>query len=1512
MAIDKIKLRHLAKDKDVRLFEEGDMLDALNITVDANSESSGDLVKNVKSTLRGTAATASDQLPNEDCRVVGSVSDDANGKVYFFVWSASAGNHGVYEYNAVANTYQVVLKNSLFSFQRFGFVNAVLLRGEFETDSRPQTILYFTDNVNPPRKINVTRFLDPSFNVSLFSNQEVFEMISAAKTPFLMPPYISLLTDDTKTENNLYGKAFQFAVQAEYLDGELSAVSPHSKIVYSKYMAIQGVDQTTTDLGALREDNLALIDTRWNSLPSDFSYFKAGVSKIRILVRENNVGPFYLVDSFNPEENLIKNGNTLYTASDGVYKFYNNGLNEIVSVSQTDKIYDDVPQIAASQAIAGNRLMYSSPTSGYPNVDVSATISVNYLPSPTAVYATSSEENVNVLSITSYPYLSSGSITIDYSSVPESVSAGSVITIEFDYKPSDITTYGYNVGPGDFPLLKLNFGETPYENDVTYYAGMADDSQNGDYDGAAHFNFSTHTSQANTRAGNLNWARFRASVTTSIVLTKDQAMALLAEEMEEQVLNFGYQSPSETLLLDLKEQNEDGTYTDVGHIEYGLLTFDLAFAVSQANASDILVISPKIGNFHIPSQALSESNGFLTTPNITFPAAPSGLNYFNGIEDNTSVFDFVLTNSDAYEKNGIYFNGSGTNLINAYTYGFYVQGYNNNYDVVNGFRESALTIHPTDAIRTFKAGCDHSFGVVYFDRHGRPGYVNEIGTVSVAPFGNVLARQNPSNTAEYFNGPCEVAIDFNSSPPLWATSYQIVYSEMLTWEKFESYSVGGGFYKEDSDNEIYVSLNTLEKYQREKGAIKDYTFTAGDKLRVISYVSEYDDTELTYLSDPSDYTFDIASYNTEVVDIVDSTHDSGHTNHTGKFLVLPLPFGNQPLNFTPGNASNFWRNECVVEILSPKETNKNIVYYEIGESKRILKTTELTASGNDRHNDSQPLVTNEGSVHFKPISCAVPKFSLDDGSISVGAPMVWQTAKVDSVSGGPGFVFETKMLESSSISDFLDSESWSKGRAHVVYDKADTINYYNRITYSGEYGEDLDRLTFSNFNPGAFSYKNLPKIFGSVNFIGNYNQGLVALQENKMCVVPVNRNIIEYADSSSNLTVGKEVLGPHQEANGDFGIGNDASSVLVKDGVVFFVDRSRQKIIASGGTEMKVISDIDMSSFFEAQMNSLASIANGGRIVSGFDPQEDMYYVTFEGVGTAGYSLPRKRWISRYSFTPSNYASIDNSMISGFKKAIGETPVNYLFHKHSAGSSRNNFYGVGYSSEVQVVSKISPSEVKVFNALSYEGNSDQWTVDDPVLTDLHQESGLISSFKEKEGAYYASMPRVVGNTKGLFPVNGAYDGGTSQYLLLGHVQSYETSGNGHIVTFDNRLSRIPMPSMSTGTPLVSYLHSGEIQGAVGLNSLGNAYMSSYDLENNTITISGSNVSPNQWSSLAFVDNAGNGQPLYLVLNAEANGDPIRGRWAKIRLTNDNAGPQELYCINTHISKSKTHHVLGQE
>lgn len=1475
MAIDKIKLRRLARDKDERLFQEGDMLDALNVVVSADGVSSDGVVKNTTGTLPGSAATTADQIPNEEARVVGSVADPARGFVYFFVWSTTDRNHSIYRYDSSTHEYKLVLRRSILNFSKFGFVKADVITGEFESDSQTQSIVYFTDDVNPPRKINVDRFI--ADDLPLYTDQEIFEMISAAKTPVLLPPLVSLGTNDNKDSNNLYGSTYQFAVQVKYKDGELSALSPHSEIIYPKYMAIQGVQQSSTDLGVLFTDNRIDVDVRWTTLPADFSYYKEDVDEIRLMVKENNSQSFYLVESFDPNQNISRNGETIYNSSNGVYRFYNEGLSVGVSSEQTDKVYDDVPQFASSQAISGNRLMYSSPIAGYPNTDVDATITVNYLPSPTATYGEAADDYDGMFSVTQSPTSTNkASIKIDYSALDANISAGSIITVDFEYKPSDILAYGYTSdGAGaDFPLIKMKFGSSPDSDDVTLFAGEATDSQGADYEGSIDLDLSTEsaTNTNNVRASNLNWQRLRASVTTTETLTKDQAIQLLVDEIEEQLLRFEYNSPSETLVFKLRDSEGD----EAGKVQVSKLEFSLKFLVSQVAASDYILLTPRIGDYFIPNGEVSSTAGamndnfvrFYSTWGATQPANLDDYSYFNGIEDAVPT----VYQAGGYQRDGVWFNL--TDGVVDYIYEYYSDGLNNDTPVVNGFKDESFVITPTDAIRTFKAGCEHSFGIVYFDRHGRPGYVNELGSVNVAPFGDVDDREDPDNAGTYFNGPCEISIDLDGTPPDWAVAYQIVYSDMGSWQDFESYTVGGAWWKgedaaaETEEDAIYVSFNTLAKYQSDKGAIKDYSFTPGDKLRVISYFESDSDSEATFLANPEQYTFDVSNYVTLSESITGA--DDTHTNKSGKFLVLSLPFGNEPTNFTPGESTNFWRNRCLVEILTPRKRVEQPVYYEIGEARRIYKSNELSDSANDRHNDGEAIVTNEGSVYFKPVSCLAPDFS--------GSPGAWQVANIADLE------YEVRMLESSSVSDFNESKAWSKGRAHVTYDRADTVDFYNRISYSDEMGDDIGGLTFSSFNPGAFSYKNMPKKYGSVNYIHEYNQNLVCLQENKLSYIPVNRNVIEYADGDSQITASTSVLGTHQESNGDFGVGSDASSVVVRDGMVFFVDASRQKVLMAVGSQLMPISDADMSSYFENEFDLRdAESGDGGRIVGGYEPEEDMFLITIEPKGsgypgtTVGYSVGDKAWISRYSFTPSNYATIDNVLLSGSWYQNEADTESYLMNAHR-NTLKNTFYGTAYNTEVEVVSKMSPSEVKVFNAVSYEGDSSAWDMTPGMTTDLGQTSGTITTWNEKEGAYYAAMPK-----------DTAY-----KYVYIGTIASDGiTIGNGLIQLDD--ISRLDRFGFKVNSEYI-YYNDGGTYSQTGLTNP--KVVTGFDLDAKTI----STTAP------TAVD--GNGKKLYFRLSTDGNA--MRGRWGKIKLVNSSTSSHELYAINTHVAGSKLHHPKGQQ
>jgi len=367
--------------------------------------------------------------------------------------------------------------------------------------------------------------------------------------------------------------------------------------------------------------------------------------------------------------------------------------------------------------------------------------------------------------------------------------------------------------------------------------------------------------------------------------------------------------------------------------------------------------------------------------------------------------------------------------------------------------------------------------------------------------------------------------------------------------------------------------------------------------------------------------------------------------------------------------------------------------------------------------------------------------------------------------------------------------------------------------------------------------------------------------------------------------------------------------VLIQDGFIFFADRSRQKILMSNGSDMIPISDIEMSSYFEGEFEALAN-ANGagGRIISGFDPEENMYFVTLEskshdldagpgaayGGTTVGYSLGDKRWISRYSFLPSNYANIDNKLISCRYEPVRDRL--FWVHNGTAQDQYNTFYGTAYDSIITVVSKLSPSNVKVFNAISYEGENlasaagtGYWEIvrNGEISTNLGLVSGEVS-FTEKEGSFYSKMPRST--------VGGA---GDSQYINLG-VLTFVPGSASPIYTAPLNLSALPLPLNKSISILMMTAPTPTIYTGVVIDSI----------VANTITFDFSGAVP------AMTNNQLNGYQIYVGLDAAENGDSIRGNWCKMTFTMGSAAAtveeRELYCINTHLVDSKLHHPKGQQ
>jgi hypothetical protein len=237
---------------------------------------------------------------------------------------------------------------------------------------------------------------------------------------------------------------------------------------------------------------------------------------------------------------------------------------------------------------------------------------------------------------------------------------------------------------------------------------------------------------------------------------------------------------------------------------------------------------------------------------------------------------------------------------------------------------------------------------------------------------------------------------------------------------------------------------------------------------------------------------------------------------------------------------------------------------------------------------------------------------------------------------------------------------------------------------------------------------------------------------------------------------------------------------------------------------------------------------------------------------TLTYSDYAKGWTSFYSFIPEAMNSIGNNFYS-FK--------NGQVYRHNSTSSRNNFYGTDYNTEIETILSDAPSEVKIYKTLKLEGNTGEWD----VTIDTNLASGHINkeSFKTKEGMSEAYFRR------------NETDELNTAYISVQGIGSVDSVA-GNVITFEG-----PVPS-----------------GVYVKNKL-------YASVSNTMTyigvveaIDGSTVTVD---SLSYTPS--NGDFCLSAKNPVVESNGIKGYYAKLRLTTSQTQNIELFAINADIVKS---------
>ena len=394
MAIDKKVPRKLNSSKDNRVTAKNEFNDALNVSIGEDYDGLGGDGDNATPDS-GDAGVIRPSLGNQDVeanslfttpattrRCVGSVSDTRTGMVFFFVSSTDTSEIGIYaidtqEYlggDALRQT--AIFRSPELNFQSTSHVvgEVVHLYDEDATNEQQQfrPYLYFTDNINEPRKLDVLRAADAETDYASEPHNVVDFITACPKTP-LTPITFAWNTDPSRSVSEFRStNGFTFAYQCLYRSGEESALSTFSQIAVPPIYIEQG-SSTTQNLNTDNYVTLTIQKAVDNVITTNISYnYTDEIDRLRILVREGDRGAWFVIDEIDaPTDN-----------SDVTYDFYNDRVLTGISVEEANKQFDNLPQMAEALAVVENRLFYGNYVEGYDNGTITANIQVNYINRP--------------------------------------------------------------------------------------------------------------------------------------------------------------------------------------------------------------------------------------------------------------------------------------------------------------------------------------------------------------------------------------------------------------------------------------------------------------------------------------------------------------------------------------------------------------------------------------------------------------------------------------------------------------------------------------------------------------------------------------------------------------------------------------------------------------------------------------------------------------------------------------------------------------------------------------------------------------------------------------------------------------------------------------------------------------------------------------------------------------------------------------------------------------------------
>ena len=1203
---------------DERIIPNGEYINALNIRMGSTEGSEMGVLENSKGNVPLTDLQYNGNIL-QHARCIGAFEDGTNETIYWFIHSSNDTTispiTGKVDMVVSFNTQTSITSYHVISLDDGSSVNTTLnfnpsylITGVNLIDG----LLFWTDNINPPRFINVKRNY-PNPSGAGLDYDLLFESLLVIKRPPITSPTINPFKNTTN-QDFLEDRFVSFAYRYGYGDREHSATSQFSAPSFFPSI-FDYSNETSLNEGMLNNTNSCVIN-----------YNTGGplVTSIDLLFKDMNSSTIKVIESID------KNQMGLADNSQESYVFTNSKIFTILPDSEILRLYDNVPRLAQAQTLMGNRLMYGNYTEGYDLLDINGH-------STKLEYTTeliSEEIGISyvdtTINTTAYTWgagggtvSTDGKFTIDLAGID--LKEGSVITfnivfqwaeykgstpfpndeqgqtlVSFQYRLIDDynSVYELSVAP-DFVEKIIGVISPP----ITGTYPSVQDSCTGGNSLNDLFNCAAFNSLSSNANPPLNVIyKFQNGITVAnerIFTTSGTALTTIA-----------FKFPAISYVDDLV-----GTPAATNYAYYDLITVSTTFQeigdpkslhsnrgyeVSQIymddyNRASTALVSPT-NTVHIGC----ESSIFKNNIRVSIPPeqiAPSwATRYKFAIKPDKKDYDVVYSN---------FFFIDPTSQA-AY---FLLEGQNS-----QKIEEADELIVKRDTqgaiLRCAKATVleKSSQGKDFLD----PKPVDSSGSTIAVPAG-VYMKLRPNN-------------------------FSIVVGELPIVAYGEEMMIGFGINNNNGAAVLPYLVSVPDASV--PGDFKDYTVPEGSEITIkieieregncainfpTGVTKRYYRLDAKYVSSKEYSNFKDWWDGDNIPSTLNGAQSTTETSRCGNnFGSDTTAVYNPALLLTSNN------NTTLDVATSDTEVNFQFIEYDSSTKQVYLIIGGVYGypgslrNGRSKVTADIKVVRQNGIIIFEtnPIDAEPDLWYESDESFAIDTDTGYHVGNEQTQTSSIPAIIDTSFFNCYSFGNGAESykiQDSIVGKEIVLGNRATSTkeeNYqeeqrFSDITYSGVYNEESNINKLNEFNGGLLNFKPLETSFGPIQKMVGRKTDILTLQEDKISYVLAGKNLLSDAAGGSALTSVPEVLGTQVARIEEFGISLNPESFAEWGPDKYFTDAKRGVAIvlsgaSSGGDALKVISEQGMETYFRDLF--VESITT--QVLGGFDPYMKEYVLS--------------------------------------------------------------------------------------------------------------------------------------------------------------------------------------------------------------------------------------------------------------------------------------------------------------